>query len=215
MASNIDYSVFKMDKAVKKVGVGDIPLAFTRLKFEAVPAAGGCCATSVFMKVGLYVHVSRAERECIGRHGVPVDSALVDEIVARCQPKGFKSWLASEWPVFRFVGVSGEPDTDGDHLVVAARLFSLEFNPSKYLTKGSGEIYRKWQKELYTHLEPWQADQWAYNALYRMQGIGSPKACGEIVNGLPDCMQETLAACSARFMAGKYDIKSLYSHICQ
>lgn len=210
-----DYSVFRMDKSIRKVGVDEVPLAFTRLKFEAVPSAGGCCATSVFMAVRLYVNVSLAERGCIGRHGKPADSALVDEVVARCQPKGFKSWLSSEWPVFRFVGVSGDPDTDGDHCIVAARLFSLEFNPSKYLTKGSGEIYRRWQKELYTHLEPWQADQWAYNALYRMQGSGSPKACGEYLKGLPACMQDTLAACSARFTAGRRDVKSLYEHICQ
>lgn len=209
------YDRFHVDMSIKKASVDEVPLAFTRLKYEAVPTAGGCCVTSVFMTVTIYDRIGLCERECTGRYGRPLSSDVITEVIERAQPKGYKSWLASEWPVFRFIGASGTPDSEGDHAILAARLYSLEMKPSKYLTKGSGEIYRKWCKELYTYIEPWQADQWTYNALYRMQGAGSVRRCEEYLRGLPACMQDTLAACSACFTASKGDIKSIYNHICQ
>lgn len=211
--SCVDNARFHTDKSIKTVSIDEIPLAFTLLKHEAVPSVGGCCVTSVFQAVNIYDRLTQCETLCIGRTGRGVDSDLVNEVIAGAKPKGYKTWAASEWPVFRFIGFSGEPDSDGDYKCLAVRMVKLELNPSKYLTDQAASVYRLWRKSLYKCILPWQADQWAYNVMYRMQHAKSATACKELASGLPACMQETLVSCCSKIMSSKNDYKSLYDYI--
>lgn len=205
-------STVTLDPKLEKVGFRDLPLGFAMLKKNCTdPDAGGCCVASEFLVATIRVSLSNLEASCTGALYDGASVFNVDELISKEKPVYYKEWMRSKWPYMKY-GICTERDSNGNYVQRAAKLVKLNFEPGKLLNPLAKSIFGKWSKCMYTTLQPWYAEQVAYNVMYTVQRECAD-VCAELLGNLPKPMAWALKESSNGLVSRTGNYKKLIEAI--